>query len=133
RIAVILALRLGALALACMAVARPSLGFREAANAPSTLLVLMDQSLSMTIQDEFGGRSRWDVLQQLLEQCQPDLKRLQEDNNVTVVQYQFAEDLRGTEAATVADGKRTDFGQMLKSLFDIHGPERRLRGFVILS
>src|SRR5438128_2700038 len=69
RIGMILTLRLTALALACVAAARPSLAFRDAAHAPSTLLLLVDQSLSMTIQDEFGGRSRWDVLQQLLEQC----------------------------------------------------------------
>src|SRR5207245_5567786 len=112
-------LRLAALVLACVAVARPSLGFREAANAPSTLLMLVDQSLSMSIQDEFGGRSRWDVLQQLLEQCEPELKRLQDENNVTVVTYQFADDLREATPANAADGKRTDFGQTLKPLYKI--------------
>src|SRR5882757_5112731 len=55
RLVVILALRLAALALACITVIRPSLAFREAAHPPSTMLVLIDQSLSMTIQDEFGG------------------------------------------------------------------------------
>lgn len=133
RIAVILALRLAALMLACIAVVRPSLGFREAAHAPSALLVVVDQSLSMTIQDEFGGRSRWDVLQQLLEECEPELQRLQDEHNVTVVKYQFAEDLRESAAAPTADGKRTDFGQMLQALYKIHGRDRSLRGLVILS
>src|SRR5438105_2255175 len=132
RLVAILGLRLAALVLACVMIARPSLAFREQAHTPSTLLVLLDQSLSMTIQDEFGGRSRSDVLQQLLEQCEPELKRLQDEFNVTVVKYQFAEDLREAERHS-PDGKRTDFAQMLQSLFKIHGRDRGLRALVILS
>jgi uncharacterized membrane protein len=133
RVAVILSLRLLALALACGMILRPSLAFRDSAQLPSTLLIVLDQSLSMTTQDEFGGRSRWEVLQQLLQQNDSDLKRLQDEYNISTVKYAFAEDLRTGELSGAADGKRTDFGQMLQSLYEIHGRDRSLRGLVILS
>src|SRR5437868_3666358 len=66
RVMIILALRLFALLLACLMILRPSLALRGESKLPSTLLVALDKSQSMTTQDEYGGRSRWDVLQQLV-------------------------------------------------------------------
>src|SRR5260370_30789708 len=87
----------------------------------------------MTNQDEYGGRSRWDVLQQLVKECEPQLRQLQDEHNVSVVLYQFAEDAEEYNPSGQADGKRTDVGQMLQSLYKLHGRDRNLRGLLLLS
>src|SRR5215470_2715000 len=51
-----------AMVLALLAVLRPSLAFHDTKHAPSLLLIAVDGTESMTIQDEFGGQSRWDNL-----------------------------------------------------------------------
>jgi hypothetical protein len=38
---------------------------------PSTLLVGVDVSESMTVKDELGGQSRADAVKKALEKCQP--------------------------------------------------------------
>src|SRR5262249_35472489 len=53
--------------------------------------------------------------------------------NVTVVPFRFAEDIGDFDPQGKADGKRTDFGQMLNSLYERYKGERRLRGLVVLS
>src|SRR4051794_22808520 len=73
RLALMIALRLGALALACIAVVRPSLASRDSLKVPSILLILVDDSESMTIQDEFHG-TRWDTVRRTLSKCDPVLK-----------------------------------------------------------
>src|SRR5262249_18733484 len=103
---------------------------------PSILLILVDSSESMTIQDEVGGESRWTTLRRLLERSQPQLQRLQQEQNVTLVWHQFAEDrldFDPKDKNAKAEGKRTDFGQALNRLLQIYKRERRLRGLLIAS
>src|SRR5262245_4001926 len=66
RVLALVGLRLTALVLACLAVLRPSLASREELRQPCTLLVVLDASQSMTIQDQFNNQSRWDYLCRLL-------------------------------------------------------------------
>src|SRR5262245_18140493 len=56
RVTAVLALRLAALCLAVLTVLRPALSFAENANFPSVLLLALDQSESMTIQDEIDNQ-----------------------------------------------------------------------------
>src|SRR5438477_10469081 len=65
RVLTLIALRLAALLLALLAVLRPSLAVQRELHPPSTLVILADASRSMTIQDSFNGKSRWDALRQL--------------------------------------------------------------------
>lgn len=133
RVLLILALRLCALMLACLMLLRPSLAFRDKSELPSTVLVVLDKSMSMTIQDMYGSRSRWEVLQQLLRDCDSQITKLRDEQNITFVFYQFAEDAQEYDAKGLADGKRTDFGQMFQTLFKIHGRDRNLRAVLLLS
>ena len=133
RMVSILALRLLALAMACLVLVRPALVSRDDLRTPSTLLILLDSSESMTILDAFDNQSRWDFLRRILKDCQPVLQQLQDENNVTVRLYRFAEDLKDFDPQGRADGKRTDFGQALRSLYERHGHQRDLRAVVILS
>ena len=133
RVLVVLGLRLAALLLACLMLLRPSLALRDNQHPPSTLLIVLDASGSMTIVDEFGPRSRWDYVRQLVRDAGPALQKLRDEQNVEVALYRFAEDVADYDPQGQADGKRTDFGQMLHALFDRHSRDRNLRGILILS
>jgi uncharacterized membrane protein len=138
RVMTVLGLRLGALAMACLMVLRPSLAFRNELGEPSILFVVLDQSQSMSIQDEPGPKSRWESMVQILEKCEPNFQRLRDTHNISIVVYRFAEDaVRGEAENPVAegrpDGKRTDFGKMLHTIYENHAADRNLRGLIILS
>ena len=135
RILFVLSLRLLALLLAFAAVLRPALAFHGSTTEPSTLLIAVDDSESMTIQDEPGNKSRWDRLQQALAKCEPELRRLQEDAHVTVSFHRFAADVRDFDPKDpgTAAGNRSDYGTMLQTLLDRSRGERNLRGLVVLG
>jgi uncharacterized membrane protein len=133
RVLILIGLRLAALLAILLLCLRPSLASKEELRAPSLLLVALDNSESMTIQDEFDNQSRWDHLRRLLRENESQLQRLREEHNVTVVLHRFAGDVGDYDPQGKADGKRTDFGQMLTSLYERYGHERYLRGLVVLS
>jgi uncharacterized membrane protein len=136
RVTVVLALRLGALLLALLAVMRPALAFRDDLHVPSLLLVAADSSESMTIQDEFDGQSRWDALRRSLHRAEPALRRLREEHNVNVVLLRFDSEVRDfdpADDAVKADGKRSDYGRMLHTLLERYRGERYLRGLLVLG
>ena len=67
RMVLVLALRLGALVVACMLVLRPSLAMQEdEASLPSKLIILIDYSQSMNVKDAFDNLSRWENARRLL-------------------------------------------------------------------
>jgi uncharacterized membrane protein len=133
RVAIVVILRLLALLVALITVARPAAVFRDDLKTPSVLVIAADASASMSIRDEVDNKSRWDTLQRILRQAQPQLDRLRNDFNVTVSMHRFAEEVADYDPNGVADGKRTDFGRMLHSLYERYAQERNLRGLLILS
>lgn len=133
RVAILLALRLGALGLALVLMLRPAYAWRDDLRVPSTLLLVVDASESMTVRDELDNQSRWEYLRRLLLEAEPQLQRLREEYNVTIATYRFAADLAAYDPLREADGKRTDFGQMLTSLLERHSHDRALRGLLVLS
>jgi uncharacterized membrane protein len=135
-VAILLGLRLAALVLALLMIMRPSLAYREELRVPSTLVVALDGSESMTIQDEAGPRSRWEAMLRVLRQADPIFQKLHDEQNVNVVVYRFAEDAVPDDRVVLggkADGKRTDFGKLLHTIYERHGTDRNLRGMLILS
>jgi uncharacterized membrane protein len=136
RMLAVLALRLGALLLAFLALLRPALAFRGELRHPSTLVIAVDDSESMSIQDEFDGQSRWERAQRLLRTCEPELRKLREQYEVTVALHRFSEGVRPLDpedAAVKPDGTRSDYGLMMRELFDRYGGERYLRGLAVLG
>src|SRR5262249_8858836 len=67
RVFSVLGLRLAALVLACLMILRPSLAYKEELRVPSTLLIGLDGSESMMIQDEADSKSRWAALKQIFQ------------------------------------------------------------------
>jgi len=135
RVSVMIALRLAALLLAVLALVRPSLASRENLKLPSTLIILLDGSESMTITDESNNYSRWEALRRTMSRCEPVLQQFRDEQNVTVHIYRFAEGLGPYDPQGKADGKRTDFGEALHALFHDkgHGGESQLRSLIVVS
>jgi uncharacterized membrane protein len=133
RIQILIALRLAALAVACLAVLRPSVAVHDELRVPSTVLLAIDHSESMQVQDQHKNQSRWEYLQRLVAECRPQIDELRDKHNIVVIPYRFAGDVAEYDANGKADGKRTDFGEMLNALYERHGNERFLRTLVVLS
>src|SRR5215213_8437436 len=128
RVGTLIALRLGALL--------PAAAITEIPKLPSTLIVVVDSSESMSVKDE-ANFTRWEAVRRVLDRCGPLLDQMRDDQQTTVYLYHFSRDFdpdRDTLNDDVRpDGKRTDFGTLLAKLYDRHQGERLLRGLVILS
>src|SRR5262245_24972028 len=135
RLSIVLGLRLFALLLAILVLMRPALASRDDQKVPSLLIILLDRSESMTINDTYGNKSRWEAVRHIMDmpQCKSALERLKDDQNVTVVIKCFAEDVSDFDPQRPADGKRTETGTALHKLYDDHGQERFFRGLLLLS
>src|SRR5262249_35004294 len=110
--------------------------FSDQTPTSSILLIAVDDSESMTIQDEFDGQSRWERMRRALRKCEPELRKLREDHGVTVVLYRFSEGVRPFDPADdtmQADGKRTAYSLMPRTLSNRHGGEPYLRGLVVMG
>src|SRR5580658_1091678 len=59
RVLLLVCLRLAALILAFLTILRPSFAIQSPFKNPSTLLIALDRSQSMTIRDQHDGLSRW--------------------------------------------------------------------------
>jgi uncharacterized membrane protein len=136
RIGILIALRLAALLLAIITALRPAASITEIPKLPSTLIVVVDSSESMTVKDE-ANYTRWEVVQKVIGQCEPLFNQLRDDQQVTIYQYHFAKDFEPDRDKysndLKAEGKRTDFGTMLSKIYDRHQGEKLLRGLVIVS
>jgi uncharacterized membrane protein len=135
RLAAVLALRAAALLLVLTAILRPALGFSMTSQVRSLLLVLIDSSRSMTIQDEADHRSRWDVVQKILEECGPEFERLRDLHQIDVEFYRFHADTAAVNLDSLGepDGPRTDTGAALHWLYEQRDGKRPLRGLLLLS
>jgi uncharacterized membrane protein len=133
RVAVLVLVRLLALLLTLLILLRPSAAFQEELKVPSSLILVLDYSESMTIQDEYKSQSRWDALLATMDHCEPLLKKLRDESNVTIHAFRFAGDVGAFDPKAKPDGKRTDFGSMLNSLHSRFSGERNLRGLLVLS
>jgi uncharacterized membrane protein len=125
---VLLSLRLLAFLLVVLAIVRPSLASAERNPLHSLLLLLCDHSASMTIQDESGHQSRWELLLQALRESAPELERLSEDQQLEARFYKFAGEVVEfhPDAPGAADGPRTDIGAALRTLYEQRqGPQPR--------
>src|SRR5262249_38302123 len=103
---------------------------------PSTLLIVVDSSESMSVKDE-ANFTRWEVVRKMLEKCDPLLSEMRDDQQTTIYLYHFSKDFEPDHDKLTDDvkpeGKRTDFGTMLSKLYDRHQGERLLRGLIIVS
>jgi len=153
RLFLLIVLRLLALTIAILTALRPAISVTEQPKQKSILVIALDSSESMTVTDEYDKLSRWEVLKRNVEKCEPLLKQLQDEQEVTVHLYPFSTDFNlandqyrppGDDKKELLiadwirskkpDGKRTDFGQMLAELHKKYLAETLpFRGLVIVS
>lgn len=131
----LVALRVLACLMVIFALLRPEVVRTKTETLRAALLVLLDSSKSMTVEDSLAGRSRWDAAVDLLEQSGDSLQRLARDNDVLA--YRFDETLTPLGDALDAPsgeptGEGTALGQSLDDLLRNEATERLL-GVVLLS
>ncbi|MFO0848450.1 MAG: carboxypeptidase-like regulatory domain-containing protein [Gemmataceae bacterium] len=137
RVGLVLALRLGALAVAVLTAVRPSVGVQEDPKLPSALIVGIDLSESMTVPDELNNQPRIAAVRKVLERCEPTLAKLRDEQNVEVALYGFGSpdftDASRYDPNAPANIPRSDYGTFLGKTFDRWQAERFVRGCLVVG
>jgi uncharacterized membrane protein len=134
---VALGLRLTALLLCLMAALRPSLWLKEKKRQAASLVVLVDESSSMGIGDEVGGKTRWNVARESVTKARDLFKSLKRDLAVKI--YRFSSALAEAkeeefQAPAEPKGQETKLGTaMLEAQKRQEGSNKRTVRMVILS
>jgi uncharacterized membrane protein len=117
----LLALRIVIFLLVIAGLLRPTYVFTEMKRLPATVVVLVDRSRSMQVEDEAGGKSRWDALRSTLEQSVPQLRALQADYEIKV--YEFDADVspvnfsdEALELSPRAEGQQSAIGAAIEDV-----------------
>ena len=112
-----LGLRLAAVLLCVIASLRPSVVFQEKKKLPAVLLFLVDNSASMKIGDEGGGKRRWDVARKTLAEGMEAARKLGAE--LGIKSYRFDSTLREDPEGDPGDpeGRGTAIGQALTEAF----------------
>ncbi len=134
----LLALRLAATLLLLIAWLRPMLISVRSEPLPEKLLVMIDASRSMSVEDSLNGESRWASVRRELEASQPAIARLAARQSIQA--YTFTKGIAPLVIDTAGrmalpkepTGKETALGQSLADLFTEEG-SGRLMGVVLLS
>lgn len=130
---VALGLRLTAVLLCVLAAMRPSVVLQEKKKQPSAIVFLLDDSTSMQITDEAGGKSRWEAASAALEKARPVAKNL--GPNLDVKFYRFDSTIHEAPAdASKAEpkGRETALGAaMLEAVKRLSGVQ--VAALVVLS
>ena len=95
------ATRAAVIVLVILAMLRPTLVYTETKKEKATLVLLVDQSRSMSVPDALAGKTRWEALRGCLADAAPALRELKRDFEVKV--YAFDENIHPVEIA--GDGK----------------------------
>ncbi len=134
---VALSLRLLALLLCLLAALRPSVVIKEKKRQGASIVFLIDDSTSMLLSDEVGGKTRWDVAKRTLDDALKVAKNLSRDLDTKV--YRFDSTLtepKETEPKTAdkPTGRETALGSaMLEAQKRQQGTGKRIARLVILS
>jgi uncharacterized membrane protein len=117
----LLALRILIFLLVIAGLLRPTHIYTEMKRLPATVIVLVDRSRSMQVEDEAGGKSRWHALRSTLEKSVPELRALQADYEIKIYEFDaevsavdFSEERFGL--AEQAEGKQTAIGAALEDV-----------------
>ncbi len=134
---VALSLRLLALFLCLWAALRPSVYFKEKKRQAASLVFLVDTSSSMTFGDEVGGKTRWAVANQVVEQARETAKTLGPDLDAKFLRFDTTlAEAKEEDLTSKAEpkGRATDLGTaMIKAQERQEGTTRRTARMIIIS
>ena len=130
-------LRSAVIALVILAMLRPTLIYTQTKKQAATLVVLADQSRSMSVPDAVGNKTRWEALRGALGDAAPALAKLQRDFELKA--YAFDADVHevGVEAGKIElperpEGQQTAIGAALEDVLRREAG-KRLLGVVLVS
>ncbi len=129
--------RAAVIALMVLAMLRPTLIYTQTKKQAATLVVLADQSRSMSVPDAVGNKTRWQALRGALGDAAPALARLQRDFELKG--YAFDADIHEAaaeggriELPEKPEGAQTAIGAALEDVLRREAG-KRLLGVVLLS
>jgi uncharacterized membrane protein len=102
RRAVLIGLRAGAALVALTLFLEPAIELREVAREPNRVVVLIDDSRSMSLRDEPGGPTRLERAREVLERSQPTFSAWRARHDLDV--YHFSDDLERVSPDAAATG-----------------------------
>ncbi len=137
RRAMLALLRAAVIVLVVLAMLRPTLVYTQTKKQAATLIVLADQSRSMTVHDAVDNKTRWQALRAAVKDAEPAFAKLARDFELQA--YTFDADLHetGVEGGKIQlpdspTGEQTAIGAALKDAIDRQSG-KRLLGVVLLS
>jgi hypothetical protein len=98
RLAVLVAMRLGAFLALVACMLRPTFVSTKKARQPATLLVLADASESMSVADGPDGRSRWQQVTEAVAAARPAAEALMADGDISIAAWRFDRECRPVAA-----------------------------------
>ena len=131
------ALRLGVIVLAIFAMLRPTLIYTEVKKQSATLVVLADQSRSMSVPDALAGKTRWEVLCKALADAKAPLAKLARDFEIKAYGFDAEAHPLAVEKGEITlpdqpDGRQTAIGSTLDDVLRREAG-KRLLGVILLS
>jgi hypothetical protein len=131
------AMRLAVMLLIVLAMLRPTLVYTKTTKQAATLIVLADQSRSMSVHDAAGGRTRYEALRRALDDAQSAIAGLAKEFEVKAFGFDVEShpaELAGgkVQLPDKPEGQQTAIGSVLEDVLrDEAG--KRLLGVVLLS
>lgn len=130
-------LRIVVIVAVVLAMLRPTLVYMQTKKQAATLVVLADQSRSMTVPDAVGNKTRWEALQSALGDAAPALRRLQRDFELKAYTFDAEVHEAAAERGKIQlpekpEGQQTAIGAALEDVLR-HEAGKRLLGVVLLS
>jgi len=134
---VLVCLRLAVIAMAMFAMMRPALVQTTTRRQSATLVLLVDQSRSMSVADAVGGKTRWQVLQDAFGDAQDMLTTLGEELEVKLYTFDSQAHLLPLQDGRWQlderpEGKQTAIGAALEDVLKRESG-KRLAGVILLS
>lgn len=130
-------LRLIVIVLVVLAMLRPTLIYTQTKKQAATVVVLADQSRSMTVPDAVGNKTRWDALRGTINDAAPAFAALQQDFELKA--YTFDDGIHEASAKAgqielpeKPEGQQTAIGSAIEDVLRREAG-KRLLGVVLLS
>jgi len=127
----LIALRAVVIVMVLLAMLRPTLVYTETKKQSATLVLLADQSRSMSVTDTIGNKSRWDALRRAVGDARPALAALAEDFELKA--YAFDAQAQPLDVqdgriplAEKPDGEETAIGAVLEEVLRREAGKRLL-------
>ncbi|MEX1222927.1 MAG: glutamine amidotransferase, partial [Pirellulales bacterium] len=130
-------LRLLVIVLLVLAMLRPTQVFTEMKPQVASLIVLFDQSRSMTVADGFGGMTRWEALTQTVVEAEPTLRELADKLELRPYGFDAEARLLSSEDGVIQlpaapQGEQSAYGAALAEVLR-QEDGKRLAGVILLG